>query len=92
MPGVSAVPNPAGPVFHAASSNPGFSHPSAGWSVVYRQAISPVRASGTTVVTTGGGPYSRLAASVICRSSSLSTARSYVISPFTSISTSVVWV
>src|SRR5687767_921451 len=92
-PGVSFSPNPAGPFFQEDASNSGFiQSPDEGFSVVYCHSCGVSCDVASTVVNTGGGRYSFLCAATSTPGSILITSRSYVISPFTSISTSVVCV
>src|SRR5262249_23486232 len=88
-PGVGPVPNRPGPVDHAESSNPAADQLSAGCVVTKRQVAGTSRDVSTIDRIVGGGVNSFRFAARTRPTSGLITARSYVISPFTSISTSV---
>src|SRR5262245_31001051 len=88
---VSGAPKPPGPAVHAPSSNEGWNQVADGSLVVYRQSCGVRSDAGTTCWIAGGVSYRRRFAATDS-GESLVTARSYVMTPLTSISTSVVCV
>ena len=88
---VVGAPNPLVPVVQLESSNSGPNQVSAGAVVVYRQVCGVRSDAATTCRIDGDGSYMRRIAATVSGAIFV-MARSYVITPLTSTSTSVVWV